>query len=404
MINRKQIVLTIAFFCVLANTPEAICNTSPVIYVAGDDSGNYNCDGKNDQVEINQALEYAANHPGTTVYLKGPFDYDIESSCLIGSNTELTGDSSAKLRLTDNVGWTTTGGGHPMIGQIEGSGTSVHDITIHDFELDGNEANNDASSLSNDGGGKDPYRIISFQGLSTSSTVNNIKVYNMNIHDSKGDGFRVKFGTNIFCCNNTIANTQHCCVYYQFVNAGCIKNNTEYCLSCSGDRTENCQNITIDSETITPFSGFTHYPKDSYRLAYDDNAIQIGDGTTSSLTTNIIVKNCNIKGGVNGIYIGELSDGCNINIYDNTIHESGYEKEAVTRNGGIGITHPRNGITIQNNDIIGTYVAGINVNSEASGAHTVTVANNNIKNSKTGYAIRGNPNIRPLSRKKIHKS
>ena len=44
-----------------------------VIYVAGDSSGDFNCNGINDQIQINQALSYAASHPGTTVYIKGPF-------------------------------------------------------------------------------------------------------------------------------------------------------------------------------------------------------------------------------------------------------------------------------------------------------------------------------------------
>lgn len=387
MINRRQIILSIIYFFALTNIPIALCATQQV-NVTGDGTSDYKCDGIDDHVQINKALSYAASHPGTRVYLKGPFVYDIKSSILIGSNTELTGDSSAKLRLANNVGWITASKGTPMIGQIGGYGSAVHDITIHGFEIDGNEANNDASSLRNNGGGKDPYRMIAFQGSSTSSKVKNIKVYNMNIHDSKGDGFRIKYGTNISCYNNRIANTQHCCVYYQFVNTGLIKNNVEFCLSCSGDRTENCQNIIIDSEQISPFSGSTHYPKDKYGFAYDDNAIQIADGTTSSLTKNIIVRNCNIKGGVNGIYLAKMSKDCNVNIYNNVIYESGYENEGVTRNGGIGLASPGNGITIQNNNISSSYVAGINVDSAASGNHTVTVKNNNIMKGKNGYAVK----------------
>ncbi len=163
-------------------------------------------------------MRYAANHPGTTVYLKGPFVYDIENSCLIGSNTELTGDSSAKLRLANNVGWTTAGMGTPIIGQMGGPGTVVHDIKIHGFEIDGNEGAQPGS------GGKDLYRIISFQG-SSSASVYNISVYNMNLHDAKGEGFRCTYGKNIYYYNNVGNNLQHTCVMYSRVKSGEIHDN-----------------------------------------------------------------------------------------------------------------------------------------------------------------------------------
>jgi PKD repeat protein len=83
-----------------------------------------------------------------------------------------------------------------------------------------------------------------------------------------------------------------------------------------------------------------------------------------------------------------LKDGSNVNFYNNIIHDSGFENEGVTRNGGIGITSCGNGITIQNNDISGSDIAGINVNTAISGTHTVTVANNNIINGKTGFAVK----------------
>ena len=381
MINRGQIVLTIVFFSVLATTPVALCSTLQVIYVAGDGTGNYNCDGINDQIQINQALSYAVSHPGTTVYLKGPFVYDIENSCLVGSNTELTGDSTAKLRLHNNVGWTTASTGTPIIGQMGGTGSAVHDIKIHGFEINGNEGAQSGS------GGKDLYRVISFQG-STSSPVYNIRVYDMNLHDAKGEGFRVTNGKNIYYYNNIGSNLQHCCVMYSRVIGGEISNNVARQCSCAADRLDSCQDLTIANEDISPYSGVTTYVKNRQGYAYSDNGIQIGNVASSLPTKNIVVKNCNIMSGVDGIQLDDLNDGSNVNIYSNVIHDSGYENEGVTRNGGIGITNCGNGITIQNNDITGSYVAGINVNSAASGTRTLTVANNNIMNGKTGYAVK----------------
>ena len=57
-----------------ASLGAASTQSSKVVTVAGDGSGDYNVDGKADDVEINQALEFAANNPGTTVHLKGPFN------------------------------------------------------------------------------------------------------------------------------------------------------------------------------------------------------------------------------------------------------------------------------------------------------------------------------------------
>ncbi len=68
-------------------------SSGPVVYVAGDGSGDFNCDGKEDDVQINQALKLVAeNSKYTTVHLKGPFTYTISNSISIqSSNTILEG-------------------------------------------------------------------------------------------------------------------------------------------------------------------------------------------------------------------------------------------------------------------------------------------------------------------------
>ena len=380
MISQKQIILSLMCFYILLNIPVALCS-SQVVYVAGDGTGNYNCDGKADDIQINQALSYAASHPGTIVYLKGPFVYDIRSSCLIGSNTELTGDSNVKLKLANNAGWTTKSAGTPIIGQLGGTGTAVHDLKIHGFEIDGNEGAQSGS------GGNDLYRVISFQG-SSSASVYNIQVYNMNLHDAKGDGFRCTYGKNIYYYNNIGNNLQHTCVMYSRVNSGEIHDNIAHQCTCSGDRLDNCQNITVYNEEISPYSGTTTYSKDKQGYALSDTGIQIGNAASSPSTSKITIHDCDIMSGVNGIWLNNLNDASNVTIYNNIIHDSGYESVDVTRNGGFAINKCGNGITIKNNNITGSYIAGINVNSAVSGTHKVTITSNNIMNGKTGYAIK----------------
>lgn len=315
------------------------------------------------------------------MYLKGPFVYDIKSSCLIGSKTELTGDSTAKLKLAKHVGWTKIAAGTPIIGQMGSIGSAVHDIKIHGFEIDGNEGAQLGS------GGKDLYRLISFQG-SSKAPVHDISVYNMYLHDAKGDGFRCTYGKNIYYYNNVGSNLQSTCVKYSRVIDGEIHDNVAHQCASAADRLDSCQNITIMYESISPYVGDTTYPKNSKGCTISDRGVLISNIASSALTKNIIVRNCNIMSGVNGIQLDSLNDGSNVNINGNIIHDCGYEHESVTRNGGIAISSCGNGITISKNEIIGSYVAGININSAVPGIRYVNISLNKIMNGKTGYAIK----------------
>ncbi len=123
----------------------ANAQTAPIVYVAGDGTGDFNCDDVSDQVEINQALDYVASHPDfTTVYLKGPHTYYIDEPIFISSNTIFTGDSTAKIELKANVAWKTHN--KPMIAQ-KGRitqwnawgdyGDDISNVEIYGFEISG---------------------------------------------------------------------------------------------------------------------------------------------------------------------------------------------------------------------------------------------------------------------------
>ena len=81
-----------------------VTTSAPIVYVSGDGSGDFNCNGTDDHVQINQALQFVAeNSCYTTVYLKGPFTYVINDTLLIGNNTTLEGDSTAIIKLVDKA-------------------------------------------------------------------------------------------------------------------------------------------------------------------------------------------------------------------------------------------------------------------------------------------------------------
>jgi len=137
------LISTLIFFVSILDADNSL--TPPIVYVAGDGSGDYNCDGKSDQIEINKALDFVATHPKyTTVHLKGPNTYWIDSTIYISSNTILEGDSTAIVKLIDNAKWWTKF--KPLIGQkgtqftfgIEDPSINSRNITIRGFEIDGN--------------------------------------------------------------------------------------------------------------------------------------------------------------------------------------------------------------------------------------------------------------------------
>jgi hypothetical protein len=191
--SRRQLVILFLVGCfILASTPNALCRSAaPIIYVAGDGSGDFKCDGKDDHVQINQALKFVVENSKsgyTTVHLKGPFTYTIDDTLLIGSNTILEGDSTAVIKLANNAGWPTM---KPLIQQMSSLGND--NIVIRGFEVNGNRNGNSGVSL-----GKGYYNIIYF------AHCNNVKVYNMFMHDGTGDGLRIRDGKNIQFYNNKI--------------------------------------------------------------------------------------------------------------------------------------------------------------------------------------------------------
>jgi hypothetical protein len=102
---KRQLGTLFLVTCLILTTVPAVLGgeNKQVITVAGDGSGDFNCDGKDDHVQINQALDYAASHPGTTVHLEGPSTYFIGDTLRIGSSTILEGEPGVTLKLAPGI-------------------------------------------------------------------------------------------------------------------------------------------------------------------------------------------------------------------------------------------------------------------------------------------------------------
>jgi polygalacturonase len=73
MLKRQLGTLFLATCLILTTVPAVLGGENKqIINIAGDGSGDFNCDGKDDHAQINQALDYAASNPGTIVHFKVP--------------------------------------------------------------------------------------------------------------------------------------------------------------------------------------------------------------------------------------------------------------------------------------------------------------------------------------------
>jgi hypothetical protein len=187
--KNKQWALLMAFFAVVFLMGSFIPATyATTYYVARDGSGNYNCDGSADQVEINQALAAAAKSPGSVVHLKAG-KYVISDTIQIGSNTTLEGEPGAVLTFAESF-WP-AGSNNDALIENNGSKSSVGKdaIVLRGFEIDGDYNNNNRGDSNKDiGDGRRNFINIIY---------NNLEVYDMYWHNSPGDGIKVRYSTNV---------------------------------------------------------------------------------------------------------------------------------------------------------------------------------------------------------------
>ena len=106
---------------------------SHIVYVATDGTGDYNCDGEDDQIEINQAIAYINSIGGGIVHLKNG-TFVISDSINLSSNLIFEGEGTEKTTIKIEDGstkenWAT----------IVGDGISS--TTIRNLTIDGNKHN-----------------------------------------------------------------------------------------------------------------------------------------------------------------------------------------------------------------------------------------------------------------------
>lgn len=376
--NRKKIII-ISLILVFIIAIVIFLSTKPsgkIVYINTNGSGNYNCDGIDDQVEINKALAYVAENPEyATVYLQGPNTYVISDSLYIGSNTVLSGDSTAVIKLKDKAGWKKE---KPLITQMDSAGNQ--NIAIKGFEIDGNHDNNSELDM-----GKGYHNLIFFVNS------DNIQVHEMYMHDSHGDGLKATRCTNIRFYNNSVYKLGHDALYIIYCTNVQAWNNKITTRINSGLRIYNANQVKFNNNIIeSEGEGGAGIEVQKADPATVMNDIEI---------CNNLLSETNAAGiwitGYGSEYSKDSAE--NVYIHDNRFYKTGTDQGAGWA-GGI-VLNGFNNTLIENNLFDGCYGAAIahkTVTAEfvAPSSGYVTVVKNNIiintqasRAAGKGYAI-----------------
>ena len=375
--------------------------TAPTVYVAGDGTGDFNCNGTSDQIEINQALDYVAENSGfTTVYLKGPHTYYVDETIFISSNTIFTGDSTAKIELIQNVGWNTHN--KPMIAQ-KGRislpnwnawgdyGDDISNVEIYGFEISGGLIQIEPT-------GDEYIPIIHF------CYPHYVSIHDMHLHDSRWDVVRLTSSGGAGA--DTQQDCNHCEIYNNLIEYSghegvcfvALKNFEVYNNKIYSTRT-NCGVRCKDTDAFDVHDNIIGNAIAKYSSGYAGIFVE---NQYSPLNEHAEIFNNVIYGKNGGIHLGSDEEAgsdpypfgtcVNVHIHHNKIYK--IKDETITYNGaefvlegGITVAGYHNTL-IEHNIIDGCTTDGIIFSPRlADGTGYQTIVRNNIIMNVTDTAL-----------------
>lgn len=411
------LVTTMVALMVLTSVSFAFASTTPVppvVYVAADGTGDFNCDGgDNDQVEIQQAIDFVlANEGFTTIHLKAG-TYTIDNTIYIAGKADqkviLEGEAGTVILLSPAACWPQNKSliENKTAAMIAGTDLVLGNFIIRGFKMDGNGPNVKQAIKSgttvrtmqyptNNGGNY--YNLIYLVGCS------NIEVYSMYLTQNYNDGLQTKSCVNVEFHDNYIDEIGHDGLYAykcDFVNA---YNNTIFIQTNSGLRASSTNHVKFYNNVISARG------KGGPGIEIQkENKINNPNGY--SYMTDIEVYNNTIYDiKYAGIWIfGNATaaayqfppEDTFVNVHHNTIYNCGYYDGAGDAASNLrlkgGIVLDGFNALIENNVIDGCGGAGINVHewlasrTSAPGPYTLTIRNNIISNTKDNVLVRPTP-------------
>ena len=286
--------------------------------------------GFNDQIAINEALEAVHQAGGGEVYLNAGV-YFVTNTVVIWSNTKLTGDPGAIIKVSPSSSqWFTGSTG------IISCKESVKRVEICGFSIDGNCGALPASFANTPGHEKDCERCIILGGYSN-DVAQYIYIHDMKLYNSFSDGVYLKYSTNAYLYRNTISNCQHEGIYLSVCLDSEIFDNKIGGITSDCARLDNCLRIKVYNNLFFSYRGANL----NGAYAGGENGLQVGDAGSShgydaskkpTTTTDIEVwNNTFAANGLEAILLGSaaLQASANVWIHDNIF----IGKEALEQSG-----------------------------------------------------------------------
>lgn len=378
LLNMLLGTLTIILLAACGGTSNSATSSIHTVTVATDGTGDYNCDGTNDEVELNLALGYINAQGGGIVHLKAG-TFIINDQIKIDNNTTLEGVDAAhtiiKIQNQSTISNLTPFIVNADIDSYTDDFVNSH-ITLKNFSFDGNRINNE----DNDHWPGDSWHTaVAFKGTS------GITIDTVNVYNNLNDAFQFQFCATVSVANCSTTNIGHDAIYYIYSNHLIAKNNTFDLAADAGIRTDNSNHILIKNNYI--------FDKDGY----GGNGIEIAYRGQSHVMDDLIIEGNIIEqvpmSGIT-LYADDPSITNGTTIRNNVIFQVGTSSSAseLSESAGINITNFDN-VIIQNNTIYNSVGSGIRFGSQwyypnSNTPRTATINNNIIiGNTVHGTAV-----------------
>jgi len=334
----------------------------------------YTCDGIDDHIEINQALDYVKNQGGTVelstaiFYIDGPIYFAGNNTTLQGAGMELT-----TIKLIDDADWCyfySDGAGgwlyHESEPLISNQPEAVHQLSIKDLKIDGNKYNQSLynpitgettfdTPTSHVFDGQGHYVAVDIRKQQTSvESVEDIMFSNVFIYENADDGFIVKNGMNITVKDCKGIRGGHSLVYF-FDPINLLVENCDFMVtSNSGIRWYDGNHIILRNN---------HIYGEPEKTGNSNFCIQMTAGQSATVTDDLIIENNHLEFTAGAGIALDAKDpefAKDVIIRNNTILQCGNSgtTENMREAGGINLKNFTNTL-IENNTIVNCIGGGI---------------------------------------------